>query len=85
MDKDIIPIAQIEERIYVLRGKRVMLDADLAELYGVTTMRLNEQVGRNAARFPEDFAFKTTKQEVVDLRSHIATSKEELGTDHKKS
>lgn len=74
MDKDIIPIAQIEERIYVFRGKRIMLDADLAELYRVTTKRLNEQVGRNAERFPEDFAFKPTKQEVVDLRSQIATS-----------
>lgn len=79
MDKDIIPIGPIEERIYVLRRKRVMLDADLADLYGVTTKRLNEQVGRNAERFPEDFAFKLTKQEVIDLKSQIATSSELTG------
>ena len=80
MDKDIIPIGKIEDRICVLRGKRVMLDSDLAALYGVTTKRLNEQVGRNAERFPEDFAFKLTKQEVVDLRSQIATSSDIPGT-----
>ena len=57
MDKDIAPIGQIEDRIYVLRCKRVMLDSDLAVLYGVTTSRLNEQVSRNPDRFPEDFAF----------------------------
>jgi hypothetical protein len=74
MDKDIIPIEQIEGRIYTLRGKRVMLDSDLAALYGVTTKRLNEQVGRNAERFPEDFAFMATNQEVEALRSQIATS-----------
>lgn len=76
MDKDIIPIGQIEERIYTLRGKRVMLDADLASLYGVTTKRLNEQVRRNADRFPEDFAFIATGQEVANLRSQNATSSE---------
>ena len=74
MDKDVIPRGPIEDRIYVLRGKRVMLDSDLAELYGVTTKRLNEQVRRNADRFPEDFAFIPTKQEVAILRSQIATS-----------
>jgi ORF6N domain len=73
-DKDIIPIGLIEEGIFTLRGKRVMLDADLAKLYGVTTKRLNEQVRRNADRFPEDFAFKLTDQEVTNLRSQFATS-----------
>lgn len=58
----------------MLRGKRVMPDADLAELYGVTTSRLNEQVSRNLDRFPDDFAFKADKQEVADLMSQIATS-----------
>jgi hypothetical protein len=53
-----------------------MLDADLARLYGVTTKRLNEQVRRNADRFPEDFAFKPTDQEVTNLKSRIATSSE---------
>lgn len=76
MDKDIIPIGQIEERIYVLRGKRVMLDSDLADLYGVATKRLNEQVARNAERFPDDFAFKVTNQEVANLKSQNATSNE---------
>lgn len=74
MDKDIIAIEQIEGRIYTLRGKRVMLDSDLAALYGVTTSRLNEQVSRNPDRFPEDFAFKLEKQEVTNLMSQIATS-----------
>lgn len=64
----------------MLRGKRVMLDADLADLYGVTTKRLNEQVGRNAERFPEDFAFKLAKQELAGLRSQIATSSGVTGT-----
>lgn len=75
MDKDIIPIGQIEERIYTLRGKRVMLDADLAGLYGVTTSRLNEQVRRNPDRFPEDFSFQLSNQELAFLMSQNATSK----------
>ncbi len=75
MDKDITPIVSIEERIYVLRGKRVMLDSDLARLYGVTTTRLNEQVRRNADRFPEDFSFFPASQELAALKSQIATSK----------
>jgi uncharacterized protein YukE len=74
--KDAIPTRQIEDQIYAVRGKRVMLDADLARLYGVTTKRLNEQVRRNADRFPEDFAFKLIDQEVTNLRSQIATSSE---------
>ncbi|MBK9130134.1 MAG: ORF6N domain-containing protein [Gammaproteobacteria bacterium] len=74
--KDAIPGGQIEDRIYTVRSKRVMLDADLARLYGVTTKRLNEQVRRNADRFPEDFAFKLTDQEVTNLKSQIATSSE---------
>lgn len=78
MDKDIIPIGPIEERIYVLRGKRVMLDSDLARLYGVTTGRLNEQVRRNADRFPDDFAFLLETQELAGLMSQIAISKETL-------
>jgi hypothetical protein len=64
----------IERRIHIIRGQRVMLDSDLAELYGVPTKRLNEQVQRNADRFPEDFAFQLTPQEFADLKSQIATS-----------
>jgi len=65
---------RISSRILNIRGKRVMVDADLAALYGVSVRRLNEQVRRNAARFPLDFAFQTTNQEVANLMSQIATS-----------
>src|SRR5206468_6680715 len=65
----------IASRIVVLRGQRVMLDADLAALYGVTTKRLNEQVRRNLERFPSDFMFQLTNQEVAILRSQFATLK----------
>jgi len=76
--KAIIPIGQIEQRILLIRGQRVMLDADLAGLYGTTTKRLNEQVKRNADRFPEDFMFqltKTEKAEVVAICDHLAKLK----------
>ena len=71
----LIPVERIERTIVKLRGHNVMFDADLAALYGVTTKRLNEQVKRNARRFPADFMFQLTQQEYADLRSHIATSK----------
>ncbi len=64
----------MEERIITLRGQRVILDSDLAELYGVTTKRLNEQTRRNASRFPSDFMFQLKDQEVTSLRSQSATS-----------
>lgn len=64
----------IETVILALRGLKVILDADLARIYGVTTKRLNEQVRRNADRFPPDFLFQLTPQEVADLRSQFATS-----------
>jgi hypothetical protein len=63
----------IAGRILVLRGTRVILDAELANLYGVTTKRFNEQVRRNAGRFPADFMFRLTNQDVASLRSQIAT------------
>lgn len=65
----------IESKIVVLRGERVILDKDLSELYGVTTKRLNEQVKRNVVRFPNDFMFQLTKEEVWSSRSQIATLK----------
>jgi hypothetical protein len=65
----------IESLIYTLRGQRAMLDSALARLYGVSTMRLNEQVKRNRHRFPDDFAFQLTRQEVAHLISQIAISK----------
>jgi hypothetical protein len=75
--KAIVPIGQIEQRILLIRGQRVMLDADLAGLYGVSTKRLNEQVRRNRNRFPEDFMFRLTTKEWADLTSQIAMSKAE--------
>jgi hypothetical protein len=69
-----VPVHDITRTILVLRGQRVLLDAELAGLYGVTTKRLNEQVKRNAARFPEDFMFRLTRAETEALnRSQIAT------------
>lgn len=68
------PMPQLEELIHSVRGCRVMLDADLARIYGVTTVRLNEQFRRNQERFPEDFAFQLTQAEWDNLRSQIAIS-----------
>ena len=65
---------RIESRVLLVRGHKVMLAADLAELYGVPTKRFNEQVRRNSERFPRDFMFQLTVQEVTNLRSQIATS-----------
>jgi len=72
-------LSRIENKIYQIRNQRVMLDNDLAELYGVTTKRLNEQVKRNLNRFPEDFMFRLTKPEWESLRSQFATSKNGRG------
>jgi ORF6N domain len=75
MSKDIlIPAVRIEKAILLIRGHKVMLDHDLAGLYEVPTKRLNEQVRRNYARFPEDFMFQLTKEEFAIWRSQIATS-----------
>jgi hypothetical protein len=71
---DIIQIENITGLIYLIRSQRVMLDRDIAELYGVETKRLKEQVKRNIERFPEDFMFELSKREYGDLRSHFATS-----------
>ena len=70
-----ISIQLIERRIYLIRGQKVMIDFDLAELYGVPTSRLNEQVSRNRTRFPDDFMFQLNKEEAEALRSQIAISK----------
>jgi hypothetical protein len=63
----------------MVRGQRVMLDSDLAQLYGVETKELNQAVRRNADRFPDDFAYQLTQQEVTALRSQIVTSKSGRG------
>ncbi len=68
------PKKPIESLILTIRGQKVILDADLAELYDVTTRRLNEQVKRNADRFPEDFLFQLTPKEWEILKSDIGTS-----------
>lgn len=73
------PVEHITQSILILRGQRVMLDSDLAELYGVTTKRFNEQVRRNLERFPVDFMFQVTVEELARLRSQIATSKSGRG------
>jgi len=78
-DHSIIQVEGIEGRIYDIRGQRVMLDSDLAELYGVPTWRLNEQVKRNRERFPEDFMFELTSEEWQSLRSQNAISKVRRG------
>jgi hypothetical protein len=69
----------IQNMVHMVRGQRVMLDSDLARLYGVTTMRLNEQVARNRERFPEDFAYQLTQQEVTILISQNAISRSAWG------
>ena len=69
-----VPVEGIAHSILVLRGQRVLIDADLASLYGVTTKRLNEQVRRNRERFPEDFMFQLSAAESSALRSQFATS-----------
>ncbi|MBD1426117.1 ORF6N domain-containing protein [Sphingobacterium arenae] len=63
----------LANKIYEFRGQKVMLDSDLAELYGVETKQLKRQVRRNIDRFPEDFMFKLTKQELQILRSQFGT------------
>ena len=67
LNKDIIPSSNIEKKIMLVHGQKVMLDSDLAVLYGVTTFNLNKAVKRNLDRFPDDFMFQLTRQEVANL------------------
>jgi len=67
--------ADIQNKIFTIRGQRVMIDRDLSEMYGVETRRLNEQVKRNMKRFPEDFMFQLTREEFENLKSQFATSR----------
>ncbi len=83
-EANILPVTPglVEKKIHVIRGQKVMMDKDLAELYGVTTKQLNQQVKRNFERFPEDFMFQLTKEEenlifqigISNLKSQIVTS-----------
>jgi ORF6N domain len=75
----LIPLEVVERRIYFIRTHKVMLDSDRAELYGVRTKRLNEQVKRNIDRFPADFMFRLNQEESDRLRSQFATSKHGRG------
>lgn len=75
----LIPAETIEKKIFLIRRQKVMLDRDRAELYGVPTKRLNEQVRRNRKRFPPDFMFRLGAEEARSLRSHLATSKRGRG------
>lgn len=77
--RSIIPLEVIEQKIYLIRGQKVMLDKDLAVLYGVPTKYLNQQVRRNVERFPSDFMFFLEKIEENSLRLQIATSKKGRG------
>jgi hypothetical protein len=76
-------LPDIAKQIRIVRGQRVLLDTDLALLYGVSTKRLNEQVRRNLSRFPADFVFTQTNQELAVLRSQIATLKPGSGSHRK--
>jgi len=67
------PPAEIAATIRLVRGQRVLLDVDLAQVYGVTTKRLNEQVRRNSDRFPSDFLIQLTNQDLAALRSQFST------------
>lgn len=77
--KDLIPQKVVERKIYLIRGLKVMLDSDLAMLYGVRTKNLNKAMKRNIERFPEDFMFQLNHDEVKSLRFRVGTSKEGRG------
>jgi ORF6N domain len=77
---EMLKLSEIQNRIYLIRGKQVMLDRDLAEMYGVETRRLNEQVKRNIARFPVEFMFQLANEEFENWMSQIAISnKDRMG------
>lgn len=75
----VIPVERIERSILLIRGQKVMLDRDLATLYGVTTKAFNQAVKRNAKRFPDDFMFQLTAEEAEHLRSQFVTSNQGRG------
>lgn len=71
---NLIPVGKIESAIYLIRGEKVMLDRDLAELYEVETRVLNQAVGRNRDRFPSDFAFELTREEIMGISQSVTSS-----------
>lgn len=72
--KELIPSEVIERKIFMIRGQKVIIDSDLAELYDVTTKHLNQQIKRNISRFPQDFLFQLTERETASMRSQIVTA-----------
>jgi len=72
---DVVPMEMIEKKIYLIRGQKVMLDRDLASLYGVETRALNQAVRRNVDRFPADFMFSLTREEIRNLSQIVISSK----------
>ena len=72
---ELMNVNNIYNRVYVIRGQQVMLDCDLAEIYGYEVKRLNAQVKNNISRFPEDFMFQLTKTELENLRSNFSTAR----------
>jgi len=78
-EKSLIPVDRIEKAILLIRGQKVMLDADLAELYGVETRVLVQAVKRNLERFPEDFMFQLSQEEFAILRSQFVTLNKRCG------
>lgn len=83
MKPELVPIERIENHILLVRGQKVLLDTDLAALYGVRTKRFNEQVRRNRERFPVDFMFQLSTEEWNSLRTQIATLKAGRGQHRK--
>jgi len=79
----LVPVEVIEKKILFVNGQKVLLDSDLAALYGVPTKRLNEQVRRNVKRFPADFMYQLSQNEFESLRSHFATLNKGRGKHHK--
>ncbi len=77
--KAIVPVKDLDRLIYEIRGQKVMLDSDLARVYEIPTFRLNEAVKRNRERFPDDFVFQLTRQEVANLISQFAISSSRHG------
>jgi len=73
-DKSVIPIERVQQVIYLIRGQKTMLDKDLARLYGVETRVLNQAVRRNAERFPADFMFELTREEIMGMSQSVISS-----------
>jgi len=73
-DRSLIPVERIERSILLIRGQKVMLDRDLAQLYGVETRALNQAIRRNTNRFPEDFMFPLTREEIMRISQFVISS-----------